>query len=655
MREVGIVLVIILMAVCAICCCCVVGVLVFGTMVQDGTIPSFKPTPQFHYVPLNPAAVENMEKLEAVEVPVNDPVKLAEQLKGIKDIPETVPAPAQPYQIGDTQPFWITNVDTNKSKQITARLEVIGEHVYLWAQEGVSVNQKYAQNLVDAFDQKIYPTDREFFGSEWTPGIDNDPRLYILYAKDAGAGLAGYFSSADEVHPLAHKYSNAKELFLISADNVPLNDPYILGTMAHEFQHMIHHYRDRNETSWLNEGFSVMAELLNGYDTGGFDSLFMRNPDMQLTDWLPNVSDNGPHYGASFLFVTYFLDRFGEEVTQNLVKESQNGMDSIDTVLARNNITDPLSGKVITADDVFVDWTLANFIKDREAGDGRYFYSNYPSSPQARASEKISKCASPVTSNRYVYQYGTDYIEISCMGSHTFEFQGTGETGLLPQDPRSGDYAFWSNKGDDSDMTLTKEFDFTQANGQISFSYNVWYDLEEDYDYLYLEASLDGETWQILDTPACTSEDPSGNSYGCGYNGKNHGWREQHVDLSKFGGQKVLLRFEYITDAAVNGEGLMLDDLQIQQIGYETSFEADDGGWEGAGFVRVQNRLPQTYRVSVIHYDVSNNVTVEKIEIDDAQKASFPVIVGEGGKAVVVVSGTTRFTRQPAAYQFEIR
>ncbi len=58
------------------------------------------------------------------------------------------------------------------------------------------------------------------------------------------------------------------------------------------------------------------------------------------------------------------------------------------------------------------------------------------------------------------------------------------------------------------------------------------------------------------------------------------------------------LRFEYITDAAVNGEGFMIDDVSIPEIGYFTDFEADAGGWEPAGFARIQNVLPQTFRIS---------------------------------------------------------
>ncbi len=35
-------------------------------------------------------------------------------------------------------------------------------------------------------------------------------------------------------------------------------------------------------------------------------------------------ADNGPHYGQSFLYLTYFLDRFGEEATQALTNNPEN-------------------------------------------------------------------------------------------------------------------------------------------------------------------------------------------------------------------------------------------------------------------------------------------------------------------------------------------
>ena len=136
-------------------------------------------------------------------------------------------------------------------------------------------------------------------------------------------------------------------------------------------------------------------------------------------------------------------------------------------------------------------------------------------------------------------------------------------------------------------MTLTREFDFTNQTGPLTMRYWTWYDLEKDYDYLYLTASLDGEDWQIQITPSGTAEDPSGNSYGWGYNGVSSGgagWIQEEVDLSDFAGKKVQLRFEYITDGAVNGEGFLVDDIEVPQIDYFADFETDDGGWSAEGF-----------------------------------------------------------------------
>jgi hypothetical protein len=203
-------------------------------------------------------------------------------------------------------------------------------------------------------------------------------------------------------------------------------------------------------------------------------------------------------------------------------------------------------------------------------------------------------------------------------------------------------------------MTLTKQFDFTQVATPGSMTFRTWYDLEEDYDYLYLEASTDGETWQILTTPLGTDLDPSGNSFGWAYNGSTTGWRKESIDLSQFSGQKVYLRFEYVTDAAVNGEGFMLDDVSIDSIGYFSDFETDDGGWQPDGFVRIQNSLPQTFRLALILK--GKTTTVEIITLNPDQSADIPVhIGGDVTEAVLVVTGTTRYTRQLTSYQYDIR
>ena len=611
--------------------------------------PSFQPQPEIHYVP-----TDTRDTLENTIVPVNDLLELAERLEGKQNIPTTVDDPSAPYQVGDTQTFWVTNVDTNENSQMEAVLRYATEHAYFWIEEGVDYDPEDLQALAETFENDIYPTNREFFGSEWSPGVDDDPHLYIIFAQDLGYSLAGYFSSADEYHPLAHEYSNAHETFMLNADNVGLDEEFTYGVLAHEFQHMIHWYQDRNESSWLNEGFSELAAFLNGYDAGGFDYLYTSDPDLQLNDWPNDPGLTSPHYGASFLFLTYFLDRFGESATQALVGNPANGMISVDEVLRDQNIRDPLTGEQVSADDAFLDWTITNYLLDETVADGRFIYHNYPNAPQADDTETVRSC-DPTMTTRDVHQYGVDYIRITCDGDYTLYFEGSIQTGVLPEEAYSGSYAFWSNKGDESDMTLTRSFDFRDHTGPLTLSYWTWYDLEEDYDYLYLEASTDGQTWQILQPPSGTASDPSGNSYGWGYNGLSGGdgtWIQEEIDLSQFAGQEVQIRFEYVTDAAVNGEGFLLDDIAVPEIGYFNDFEEGSDHWEAAGFVRIQNVLPQTYRLALI--SKGNQTSVQYITLTDDNTAEIPISIGENvDEVILVVTGTTRYTRQPAAYRFE--
>jgi len=598
--------------------------------------------------PIESIPPETLQSLLTTIVPANDPYDLACRLKAVCDVATTVPAKV--YKLGDQETFWAANVDTVENFQAKATLRYITPHMYFWIENGASYNESDLKKLGDTFENQMYPTDREFFGSEWTPGVDEDPHIYVLFVRGTGASNAGYYSSPDEYNPLVKKYSNGHEMFVFNADNVDLASEEAYSVLAHEFQHMIHWHTDANESTWMNEGFSVVAELLNEYPVY-FDQLYVVNPDLGLTDWSPDPGSNGPHYGESFLYLAYFLDRFGEDATKAVVKNSENGLTSIDDTLQSLNITDPQTGKVVNADDVFMDWAATLYLMDSSVGDGRYHYKNYPEAPKITSTDSISNC--PTSTSGSVNQYGIDYYTIKCSGDYTLHFSGSTVARLLPMDAHSGKYSFWSNKGDESDMTLTREFDFTNVSSPIALSYSMWYDLETDYDYLFLEASTDGKSWQILNTPSGTGDDPSGNSYGWGYNGQTNDWKQESVDLSQFAGQKVQIRFEYITDAAVNGEGFLLDDVQVDALNYQSDFEADDGGWTANGFVRVENVLAQTYRLSLIIK--GDTTTVTPIELNADQTADIPLSLKSGEEAVLIVTGTTRFTTIPAAYQIEVK
>lgn len=655
-KNIIVIIVIVLIVLCS--CVTIIGLGVGGFLFYKTQRETKTPFPNDSTFPnlIEPVSEEALLTLQTLEekiVPNSDLRDLAYRLEGKENIPETVAGPLSPSQIGDKQMFWANNLDTNENFQVATTLRYITPHLYFWIEDDVNYDDNDLKELAETFENEIYPTNRQFFGSEWSPGVDNDLHLYVVFAGGLGYSIAGYFSSVDSVNPLAYEYSNAHETFMMNADTVRLDELFTYGVLAHEFQHMIHWYRDRNEDLWLNEGFSELAAFLNGYYESGFDSVFLSDPDLQLNDWPNDPNATTPHYGAGFLFVEYFLERFGDEATQALVAASDNGMDSVDLVLSQLGFKDTNTGESINAEDLFGDWAVTNYLDDDRVEDGRYVYERYTDFRPVDASETFDTC--PIENQiREVSQYATDYIKFNCQGEYTLDFQGLTEVKVLPINANSGNYAFWSNKGDESDMTLTQDFDFSKENGPLTFEFSTWYDIEKDYDYVYLEVSTDGTHWEILTTPSGTAEDPSGNSYGWGFTGETIEWIQETVDISQFAGKKVSLRFEYVTDAAVNGEGILLDDISIPEIGYSTDFEDDDGGWKAAGFVRIPNRLPQTYILSLIRK--GQETTVEHLDLDAMQHISIPLSMdGDTKEIILVVSGSTRFTRQPAAYRYSLK
>lgn len=592
-------------------------------------------------------------------VPPRDLLEIARQLKGLDDIPAVVNSTPPIRAVGDTLTFWAGNVDTNEKFQLEARLAYATDHLYFFVDEVIAPDFDAVRDVAEIFEAQIYPTTRAFFGSEWTPGVDGDPHLYILYARGLGFRVAGYYSSADQYPRAAYEFSNEKEMFYINADTVPLRAESIVSVLAHEFQHMIHWANDSNEESWLNEGAAELARLLNGYGVSGFARAYLANPDLQLNSWaLPN-ENSAAHYGAGFLFLTYFLGRFGRAATQALVADPANGLQAVDSTLAALGAADSQSGQPLTSADLFADWVVANYLRDGSIADGRYTYSEFEDIPRISGpSQLVSVCPTGPQAHT-VSQFGVDYIEVRCVGAYTLVFSGRPAVALMPTDPHSGDYMFWGNRQDNSVARLQRVFDLTAVE-QATLEFWTWFAIEEDYDYAYVEVSTDGgRRWSILETPNGTGDNPTGNNIQWGYNGFSGGaspavWLQERVDLTPFAGQEVMVRFEYVTDDATNREGFLLDDVSVPEIGYLEDFESGAEGWQAEGFVRVANVLPQTFIVQLIRQRESG-ATVERLALDASLAGEVVLELGVGESAVVVVAGTTPFTTEPAEYRLEVR
>jgi hypothetical protein len=183
-------------------------------------------------------------------------------------------------------------------------------------------------------------------------------------------------------------------------------------------------------------------------------------------------------------------------------------------------------------------------------------------------------------------------------------------------------------------------------------TFRIWYDLEDGYDYTYLSALDESGHWKIIDTPSCTTTNPTGANLGCGYTGESGSWVDEKVDLSEFSGKKVTLQFLTITDSAVNNEGALMDDVSIPAINYSADFENNDGSWVPEGWVRIENELPQTYELSIIQS--GENPVVKRIATRGNELLDFEIDFNSVNSIELIVSGTTQFVTIPADYKFRL-
>lgn len=592
-----------------------------------------------------PLSLSTEQLLTQAVLPERDQRLLAMRLKGIdQEVPDVVAAPDPAYQRGDVDTLWVTDnfATPPKNFQVTAKLAFITAHSYWWVEEGLEVDADALQRSAEQFEMHTYPTNREFFGSEWTPGVDQDERLHIFLGDVPG--VAGYFSASNSYSNLAEPFSNEREMFFINIKSVSPGSSYFDSVLAHEFQHMIHWHQDRNEDTWVNEGMSELASFINGYGVSSFAGFYSGVPDTQLNNWTSEPAD----YGSSFLFMAYFLQRYGEEMTKAVVAHPQSGVAGFNAVLRENDLPERFNA-------IFADFLVANYLNDPQLEDGRYGYSDFTINsvvPEAR------HATFPVEEQTTVYQFGADFIEILGEGDVTGEFTGSTRVKVIDNEAHSGQFQWYSHRGDDTNTRLTRAFDLSEVE-TATLNYWTWYDIEADWDFGYVEVSTDGgQNWTILQAPGSSTENPSGNAFGPGYTGASGNgpiWLEESIDLSGYAGQEILLRFEYVTDDAVNRSGWAVDDISIPEIGFFDDVESGLNGWQVEGFVRIDNILPQRFTVQLIEIS-DDDVIVRRLPLDETNYGAFTVedLGSTVQKAVLVVSGTSPVTTQPASYRYKL-
>ncbi len=608
-------------------------------------------------------AARDLQTIDAARPGARDLYELTRRLKlhTTTPIAPYIRASSPDYAVGRDDSFYVAQA-TSGYFTMKATLLYKTAHAYWYVQDALPGDRARLLTLIKVsandFETHVYETNRAAFGQEWTPGIDRDPRITILNAELPGVG--GYYSAEDLYPRSVNAYSNQRKMLYVSVTSYPLGTPDYASTVAHEFQHMIHWYQHERDDTWINEGSSVLAQVLNGYSADGLDASFALAPSTQLDDFCYSSTDctdssSGAHYGAGFLWMLYLYQHYGGDraLRAVLADKALSGITLFDDVLARLGSKD-------SARDAFGKWIVANYVDDPTIDGGAYSYAPAYTGCCIHAALTNSTSTFPYTRTQKVHQYAADYLELKPSGGQTLrlQFKGDATVPIVPNAPVSADGTeWWSNRGDEMDSTLTRQFDLTKVH-HATLRYDTWYNVERDFDYVYVEASTDGgSTWTTLQSQNTTNTNPNGANYGNGYTGystdgvaNKNGWLHQSVDLSPYAGKHVLVRFEEITDDAFNLSGFALDNVRVPEVGFADA--AGTPGWQTQGWTRVFNVLPTNWTVQAIEY-MAGGVRVVPLTVA-AGSGALTIPMAGVQRVVLVVAATAPQTTVRSQYTLTV-
>jgi M6 family metalloprotease-like protein len=226
------------------------------------------------------------------------------------------------------------------------------------------------------------------------------------------------------------------------------------------------------------------------------------------------------------------------------------------------------------------------------------------------------------------------------------------ELQLGPLGKDQGKYAVYTGQGNDLHHFLSRSFDLRQVNAeqQLILSFDTWFKIESDWDYLYIEASIDGDSdgyQRLLPTDKVNAADtnstmPSkkgheGDGSLPGFSGRSGDmdgdgkveiaigcdpsaskvlaedrvgeniedacetaqWIAAEFDLEAYRGKQISIRLHYFADGAAVEDGALIDNIRLDALGYNEDFESGAiKGWSSDGFTLSGGE----HRIAVPHY-----------------------------------------------------
>ena len=453
------------------------------------------------------------------------------------------------------------------------------------------------------------------------------------------------------------------------------------GVFAHEYQHLLHHYIDPDEPSWVNEGLSDFTEVITGYvhldrhvDEKGYEShtqSFLGWNSVFHPDWNPLPYDSGPEngltawgdqgddeiladYGNAMFFMNYVNSQgFDRDFFHAWQHNQANGIDGLNATLAE-------FGSSSTFADLFANNEVSALV-DGYLDNGAGLSGGAAADFQNVATEATVNFTLEANGTPGAPPWGSDYIDLgSGAGLTSVVFNGDDEF-VFPSGPEwvvDGDGYFTNPDatddlyGDNQDLSIARN---VSGNDGAILSFDHYYQTEPLWDYGFVQVSTDdGATWQSLACDGTTSEHDPGAISSIVAN------LPGYTDAAGTAGAPVhatcpalpvgtdYIAFRLMTDPAVEFDGWHVKNIQLN--GTNVGTPGDLTGWDNQKFF---SPVPLSFDLALvgingtvdIYGDVTAGASVEVLRPTLGAGNEYTLSAGDlaalasYGKVVVIVSG----------------
>ena len=460
------------------------------------------------------------------------------------------PATGAPFTYNDCRNDGIRNVITNE--QVTYLISEFEGNIYPTesAWWGVPPDRNGHNALLPKLIPNLPSSEYKGEGDNIVILVDNfrDSNWYDRDNVNTDSYIAGFFWSvfndyfnrnvmSIDAWDWIHRTGDVPdELHQPTADpctSAPARPFLYESVFAHEYQHLIHHYSDSDEVSWVNEGMSNFTEEITGYiDLGkhtnekGHDSglnAFLGWEAVVDASWNPIAYQSGPEngltawedqgddeiladYGFTMFFMNYVHSQgYGLEFFNTWHHTAANGIDGMNAALAAVGSTETFAS-------LWSDATISVLVDAYLDNGGSTGDPALNANLQNLATEATVLINADANATPGAPPWGSDYLDLgsgAAISSVSVAFEGANHYVDGPQWVVDGNGYFTNpdtsgpNYGNNKDLSIAR--DVTGHDGEI-LSFDHYYAMELGWDFGFVQVSTDsGLTWESLTCTGTTT------------------------------------------------------------------------------------------------------------------------------------------------------